>query len=128
VSLRSQPGVIARDIVRAQPVKWQEGADPDLDLGSWIVSGQPIEVFPVKIGSAESFREGKQDQTVSYVLYTNHRRGQTFPLGEKDRIWLAEAGERKADGTPDLSSALTIDSVVLHNDEGVGTIQAGRTY
>jgi hypothetical protein len=128
LGLRAQPGVIPRDIVRAQPVVWEDPADPDVDLGEWVANGRPIEVFPRKIGSAESYREGKQDQTLSYTLYADHRRGRAFPLTEKDRIWLEEAGTRRQDGTPDYSTALTVDSVILYNDERVAEIQAGRTY
>jgi hypothetical protein len=128
LALRGQPGVIARDIVRAQPITWQPPVDPDVDMGQWVASGPAIEVYPRKIGSGESYREGKQDQTLSYTLYADHRRGSTFPVGEKDRIWLAEAGQRKPDGTPDYQTALEVQSVVLYNDEGVGVIEAGRTY
>lgn len=128
MGLRGQPGVIARDIVRAQPVVWDEPQDPDVDLGEWVANGRPIEVFPRKLGSAESFREGKQDQILSYTLYADHRRGVPFPVGEKDRIWLEEAGTRHQDGTPDYSTALTVDSVITYNAEKIAEIQAGRTY
>jgi hypothetical protein len=127
MSLRSQPGVIPRDIVKAQPIRWDPPNDPDIELGEYVALGRTIEVFPVKIGSAESYREGKAEQTLSYTLYADHRRGVTFPLKEQDRIWLEEAGERKPDNTPDLTTAMTIDSVILHNDEGVAVLECGRT-
>lgn len=129
MSLRSTPGVVSRDIVFAQPLVWQEATDPDdvMDQGRWVANGRPIEVFPRKIGAAESFRDGKQDQVLNYTLYADHRRGVPFPVGEKDRIWLEEAGERNEDGSPNYWTALEVWSVILYNREKVAEIQANRT-
>ncbi len=90
--------------------------------------GNPIRVYSRKLGSAESYREGKQEQTVSYTLYADHRRGVEFPVREKDRIWHPKASDRNADGTPNYETALTVDSVVEYDDEGVAQIDVGRTF
>jgi len=128
MSLLDQPGITPRDLIRVQPVAWQEGADPDIDLGSWVASAPTIRVYSKKLGSGQSYRDGKQDQTVSYVLYADHRRGRPFPVGEKDRIWHPEASDTHPDGTPDYGTALDVDSVVTYDKDGVGEIQCGRTY
>lgn len=127
-ALRGEPGVVSQDIVRIQPVVWDEGVDRDIDTPQWVANGRPIEVISQKIGSAASFREGKPDQTLSYHLYALHTPGRTFPIGEKDRIWHPEASDRNPDGTPNYATAMEVDSVVLRNRERRAIIEAGRTY
>lgn len=127
MSLLSQPGVQARNLVRVQPVKMLPGADPDVDTPVPTPVGPEIRVHSEKLTSAQSYREGKQEQTISYVLYADHRRGRSFVVGEKDMIWHPKGSERNPDGTPNYWTALEIDSVVEYDDEGVVRIDAGRT-
>lgn len=127
MSLLSQPGVNARDLIAVQPVR-RVPAESQWENETLQATGQSIRVYSRKVGSAESYREGKQDQTVSYTLYAEHRRGVPFPVKEKDRIWHPKASDRNTDGTPNYETALTIDSVVEYDDEGIAVLECGRTF
>ncbi len=127
MTLLSQPGVNARDLISVQPVR-RMPAVSQWENETFQALGNSIRVYSRKLGSAESYREGKQEQTVSYTLYADHRRGVTFPVREKDRIWHPKASDRNTDGTPNYETALTVDSVVEYDDEGVCVISAGRTF
>lgn len=129
MSLRSQPGVLSRDLVTIQPVKEQMTGDPDVGSPEMLPAGPPVLAYSRKLGSGQAFREGKQDQTVSYRLIIDYRRGQVYPFGEKDGIWHPEASERLLNGQPNYETALEIDSIVSYAEpEGVSVIEAGRTY
>lgn len=129
MSLKSQPGVLARDLIYIQPVKQQMVGDPDVGYQAWGPVGPMLLAYSQKLGSGQSFREGKQEQTLSYRVIIEYKRGQVYPFGEKDGIWHPQASDRLSDGTPDYSTALSIDSIVSYPEpEGVSVIECGRTY
>ena len=129
MSLLSQPGVRVRDLVTVQPVKFLRVGDPDVGTPSWQPIGPPLRAHTRKLGSGEAFRDGKQEQTISYRIYIDYRRNQVYPFGEKDRIWVPGASDRLANGQPNYETALEIDSMVSYvPPDGVTEIQAGRTY
>lgn len=129
MSLLAEPGVSARDLIFVQPLKFEEGADPDIDLGQWVADGPPLKVLSVELGGAESYREGKQDQSVSYTLYVSTKRGQPKPVDVRGRIWHPEASERNPDGTPNYATALSVDSAILRKGVSgmICVVECGRT-
>ncbi len=130
MSLLSQPGITARDLIVCQPVSNQP-LDPTNDWKGYAMLplGPPLRVYSKKLGAGESFREGKGQTDVNYTLYADYRRGTVFPIKEKHSIWHPEFSLRKPDGTPDYTDRLLdVQSVVTHANDGVAVVDCGGSY
>jgi hypothetical protein len=127
LNLLAQPGIQARDLLTVVPVSRQREDPGDEDSSLvWLPAEQPMRVFSRKLTSSEAFNQGKTQLTTPYTLYADHRRGTTFPLTTRMRLWHPKASSRNPDGTPDYETALDIQSITEYDTEGVAIIEAYR--
>lgn len=130
MSLLSQPGITARDLITVQPLSSQL-IDPNNDYRGygWLPFGPPLRVYSKKLGAGEGFRDGKTQTDVNYTLYADYRRGTTFPITEKHQIWHPEFSRRLDNGDPDYSDRLLdVQSVLVYPNEGIAELQVGGSY
>lgn len=128
MSLRSQPGYDPWDLQRVTPLEDTsdpgEGEHPDWQPVAGLSS---LEVISRKVDRRQAWREGLPRTAIAYTLYADHRRGQTFPLDENNRIWHPEGSSKLPSGAPDYRTAFDITSVVTHDRDGIAIIDIERT-
>jgi hypothetical protein len=126
VSLLSQPGVQARDLIEVQVLSNQLVDPADEYAGYAYQPVGSLRVYSRKLTSGEAFRQGKPETNLNYTLYSSYRRGDPYPVTEKQRIWHPEASALLDNGSPDYETALDISSVVCYASDGVCVIEASR--
>lgn len=128
MSLLSQTGIQIRDLIYVYP--FADQPDPrGEDYGYYLQPvGRPLRAFSRKLGAGEAFVQGKANLTVNYRIYINYRRGRPAAVSERMVLWHPEVSAFKPDGSKDPDTALDIQSVVCHADDGVCVIEAGRSF
>lgn len=128
MSIRNQPGVTARDLIKILVV----GETPN-ERGEEYASvpaqvGEPVSVVSKPLTGRERFEQGKTESSVAYVLYVDLRGSEN--ITPKVKLWHPKESSRNEDGEPDFTrDLLDVSSVQRYEfGENVAVISAERTY
>lgn len=128
MSLLSQPGIAARDLVEVLVV----GETPNPRGEEYApVQGQvgdPVKVVGKPLSGRERFEQGKTASTVAYQLYADLAGSEHLTV--KRKLWHPAEGARKPDGTPDFTkNLLDVTNVQRFGfGEDIAVVEAERTY
>lgn len=126
MSLATQPGYRKKELVTIQPLALEPDPRGEEWGNIWQPSGATMQVINRKLGAAESFGQGKRDQTYSYILYADYKRGTTFRVNEKMQVWHPEVSHRNQDGSIDVNTGMEVDSVVTYRRDGIAVLECHR--